>query len=69
MPIIAKNIIIGDGIVKETPKQPVVKKIEVKQVIDESPEKYHHIKEGELHKMINKKSDYLTDMLALEKNK
>lgn len=69
MAIIAKNIIIGDGIVKETPKQPVVKKIEVKQVIDESPEKYHHIKEGELHKMINKKSDYLTDMLALEKNK
>ena len=40
-----------------------------KQIIEEAPEKYHHIKDGELHRMINKKSDYLNDMLALEKNK
>ena len=69
MAIIAKNIIIGDGVVKEEPKQPVVKNIEVKRVTEESPEKYHHIKDGDLHRMINKKSDYLSDMLALEKNK
>jgi hypothetical protein len=78
MAVIAKNIIVGDGV------KPVAVKEEIKNVntfvnlrqnivkeekVEEAPEKYHHIKDGELHKMINKKSEYLNDMLALEKNK
>jgi len=79
MGIIAKNLVVGEH-VKETappppPKhvnvfeklrqqaQPVVETVKV----EDAPDKYHHIKEGELHKMINTKSDYLSDMLALEK--
>lgn len=32
-------------------------------LIPEQPSTYHHQVEGDLHKLINKKSDYLTDML------
>jgi hypothetical protein len=31
-------------------------------------ETYVHFKDGDLHRMVNKKSDYLRDMLDLDKN-
>jgi|LakMenEpi03Aug12_release.lakeMendotaPanAssembly.Ray.scaffolds.fasta_scaffold130035_2 hypothetical protein len=40
--------------------------VETKVDIIEEP-KYHEIHDGDLHKMINKKSSYLTDMINLEK--
>lgn len=80
MAVIAKNIVLGEvakpaapaeppkqvSIFEKLRQQPVV---EEKTIVEEAPEKYHHVKDGELHKMINKKSEYLNDMLALEKNK
>lgn len=41
----------------------------LKQELVEEPSRYHNIKEGDLHKLINKKSDYLNDMLDLKNNK
>lgn len=78
MKIYAGNIVIGEKKVLEDPptQKPatIIRKslrteqiLIEKPVIETPPEKYHHIKEGELHKMINKKSEYLNDMLALEK--
>lgn len=51
-------------VVKEQPKKIVkeIKKIEEPPVVD----RYKHIEEGGLHKLVNTKSDYLKDMLALE---
>lgn len=46
-----------------------VEKIIVKKEIVEEPSRYHNIKEGDLHKLINKRSDYLNDMLDLKNNK
>lgn len=80
MGIIAKNLVVGEH-VKETAPPPPPKQVSifeklrqqqevvdvVEKKVEKSPEKYHHVKEGELHKMINKKSEYLSDMLALEK--
>jgi hypothetical protein len=78
MAIIAKNIVIGTNkVVEETP--PPTKPVSVfekirsdqnvikeKPVVEPPPEKYHHIKDGELHKMFNKKSTYLMDMAAFK---
>ena len=53
-------------IINEQPKKKVVPEI---KKIEEPPvavEKYKHIHEGGLHKLVNTKSDYLKDMLALE---
>jgi len=80
MAIIAKNLVVG-GYVKEAAPPPPPKHISVfekirqqefpvvENKIEEASEKYHHIKDGELHKMINTKSEYLSDMLALKNNK
>ena len=81
MAVIAKNIVLGEVAKMVAPPEPkhistfdklrtetvVEEKPKPVAVVEEAPEKYHHIKDGELHKMINKKSDYLNDMLALEK--
>lgn len=80
MPIIAKNIVVGEVVVESAPppqskhinifeklrqqSQPVVEKIE--QKIEAPPEKYHNVRDGELHKMINKKSEYLNDMIGFK---
>jgi hypothetical protein len=78
MGIIAKNIIIGNvKVVEEIPPPPkpitVFDKIRSEQnivkqkpVVEPPVEKYHHVKDGELHKMYNKKSTYLSDMAAFE---
>lgn len=70
MPIIAKNIIVGNKLMEE-PKAPPVKTVsftELKQ-IEQPVEQYKHVKDGDLHKLFNTKSDYLRDMAALENNK
>lgn len=62
MGIQANNIIVGGEKISPTKliQQPVEEK-----VYEEKPT-YHEIHDGELHKMINRKSSYLTDMIALE---
>ena len=81
MPLIANNIIVGDTIKKIDPivnsQQPkkltIFEKLKQQKVeqetpkVEEAPEKYKHIKEGELHKLINTNSSYLSDMIALKK--
>lgn len=62
-----KQLILNEQpnrVVKEQPKKIVkeIKKIEEPPVVD----RYKHIEEGGLHKLVNTKSDYLKDMLALE---
>jgi hypothetical protein len=77
MVLIAKNIIIGDNKVAEEvplPPKPISifekireqNAIKEKPVVEPPPENYHHIKDGELHKMFNKKSTYLMDMAAFK---
>lgn len=55
-----KQEIIEEEIKKEevTLKWPQIKKIEVKY------DKYEHKHDGDLHRMINKKSGYLSDMIG-----
>lgn len=48
--------------------KPIVRQFVEKEIMEE-PSRYHNIKEGDLHKLINKKSDYLNDMLDLKNNK
>jgi hypothetical protein len=76
MGIVAKNIIVGNQTIEKKKEEPKVLPSEnsfttIKRNIIEKPEEtvshYHHEKHGDLHKLINKKSDYLKDMLALEK--
>lgn len=80
MAIIAKNLVVGEHVKETAPPPPpkhvsIFEKIRqqetpvVENKVEEAPEKYHHIKDGELHKMINTKSEYLSDMLALKNNK
>lgn len=76
MGIIAKNIIVGNGEVKPSP-EPMVKKETpvifasikrevIPEIIPEEP-KYKTIKNGDLHRLYNTKSEYLKDMVSLEK--
>lgn len=51
---------------KQIKETPIVKEINKPEIIEETPT-YHEIHDGDLHKMINRKSTYLTDMLDLEK--
>lgn len=60
MAIIAKNIIVGDG-------KPYVPPQIANDVKEENTNQYHEIHDGDLHKLINKKSSYLVDMIDLEK--
>lgn len=62
MGIIAKNIIVNGQEIKSPPKIE-----EPKTVHEEKIDNYHHEEHGDLHKLINKKSDYLADMMALKK--
>lgn len=57
-----------DGKVEKISPPVETKKSEVEEIVEE-PSRYHNIKEGDLHKLINKKSDYLNDMLDLKNNK
>jgi hypothetical protein len=52
----------------EVRTKPIVRQLVQKEIVEE-PSRYHNIKEGDLHKLINKKSDYLNDMLDLKNNK
>jgi len=80
MALIANNIIAGETVKKgasiapQQPKRLTIfeklrqQKVEVEtpKIIEEPVEKYKHVKEGELHKLINTKSSYLSDMIALK---
>lgn len=48
--------------------QHIVRQTIQKEIVEE-PSRYHNVKEGDLHKLINKKSEYLNDMLDLKNNK
>ena len=80
MGIVAKNIVIGATVV--TPEVPVKQKQRVswneirtfqekpvvtETVIKEDKPKYHEVHDGELHKLINTKSSYLSDMTGFKK--
>ena len=61
MGIIAKNIIVGGKEMKDSSD-----KEEPKIVHEEIKDNYHHEKHGDLQKMINKKSNYLSDMIGFK---
>ena len=61
MGIIAKNIIVKG---QETKSPPKIE--EPKIVIEEKIDNYHHEEHGDLHKLINKKSGYLNDMIGFK---
>ena len=61
MALIANNIFVGGKTISPA-KIVEPEKIEVKE---EQP-KYHEIKDGELHKLINTKSSYLSDMTGFK---
>lgn len=76
MAIIAKNIIVGGE--NKTPPikeevKPVLKRESIPfkdirkevEIAEEKP-KYHEIHDGDLHKLINRKSSYLVDMIDLD---
>ena len=80
MAIKAKNIIVGGEnksppqkeekvIVKPEPItfKEIVRELPVIENKSEDKPHYHEIHDGDLHKMINKKSSYLTDMINLDK--
>lgn len=76
MPIFANNIIVNNKKLEVKPPAPKnidppkrVVNIPVEPITEEETPKYHNVKEGELEKLINTQSTYLTDMLGLEKNK
>lgn len=48
---------------------PVVVRNVQPQETNEQPSNYHHDIDGDLHKLINKKSEYLKDMLDFDPNK
>ena len=48
--------------------KPIINPVLVQESVEE-PSRYHNVKEGDLHKLINKKSEYLNDMLDLKNNK
>lgn len=82
MAIIAKNIIVGGKSVPPTepqkgswahlkndkPKKIRSEKIpiEPETIIEVEMPKYHDVHDGELHKLINTKSSYLSDMIDLK---
>lgn len=82
MAIIAKNIIVGGSPVpptepekgswehlrNEKPKKVRSEKkpIEPETIIKEEKPKYHDIHDGDLHKLINTQSSYLSDMIDLK---
>jgi hypothetical protein len=76
MPLIVKGETIVTSVekkpsppVKVVKVEPVVVRQEVKETVVELPSHYHHEVDGDLHKLINKKSDYLVDMLDFDSNK
>ena len=54
---------------KNLQEQPQPRKARVENKIEETEDKsnYYEIHDGDLHKMINTKSSYLTDMINLDK--
>jgi len=60
--IIAETVLVEEEIKKEVLNL-VVKPSQKIQVV---VEKYQHIKDGDLHRLINKKSGYLCDMFSNE---
>lgn len=60
MALIANNIIVGEG------KPHVPPQVE-NDVKEENTNQYHEIHDGDLHKLINRKSSYLVDMIDLNK--
>lgn len=56
----------------EAAPTPKVEKVIIKETKPETVEEqshYHEVHDGELHRLFNTKSDYLTDMLDLKNNK
>lgn len=68
MPLIIKGSLINKGVVVETTPTTIKQQEPVKEII-ESDSHYHEVHEGELHKLFNKKSDYLRDALDLDNHK
>lgn len=56
-------------VVKPEPVKPIIKRQVVEKEIVETPSHYHEEVHGELHKLFNKKSDYLRDILDFDSNK
>jgi hypothetical protein len=72
MPLIANNIFVGGNLISPTKlAEPAKKEIKKEQPkyneIKEEQPKYNEIKDGELHKLINTKSSYLSDMTGINK--
>lgn len=68
MPIFANNIIVGGKTIKkEGAKKPLLEPVqnELRSNIEEQP-RYKIIKEGDLEKYHNTKSEYLNDMTGFE---
>lgn len=54
--------------IQPKPMQVIHKKVVEKEIV-EPPSNYHEEVHGELHKLFNKKSDYLRDILDFDSNK
>lgn len=67
MAIIAKNIIVGGVIISPPIKEEVKPVLKRESISFEEKSKYHEIHDGDLHKLINRKSSYLVDMIHLDK--
>jgi len=65
------NDIVNRNVPVEQPKpEPVkIQRQVVEKEIIETPSNYHEEFHGELHKLFNKKSDYLRDILDFDSNK
>jgi hypothetical protein len=68
MPIILKGKLWNKTVNKKVPDEKITKQIIEKEIV-ETPSNYHEEHHGELHKLFNKKSDYLRDILDLDPNK
>lgn len=78
MPIIIKGELVTNSVEEKPTPQPVHVKwndiVRNEQPIKnetnvETPSHYHEEVHGELHKLFNKKSDYLRDILDFDSNK
>jgi hypothetical protein len=62
------NDIVRNEQSKSEPVKLVRRQVVEKEIV-ETPSHYHEEVHGELHKLFNKKSDYLRDILDFESNK